>query len=160
MASRCFISASEARYSLHRAHGLEVHPQQLAQGAALAQPGMGRALRGRMRQAPDDRAHRRRAQRPVDSQLGQKARQAQLRQRPQSDLLDAHASRARQFQGIDVHRLNVARRRRLVRRFRRRRRGPSQQLRGDALGLLLDRCWRVVKQRRLAVEDLVDALAQ
>ena len=40
---------------LHRPHGLEIHPQQLAQRAALAQPGMGRALRARLRQAPHHR---------------------------------------------------------------------------------------------------------
>ena len=83
-----------------------------------------------------------------------------MRQRPQSHLLDAHASRTCQFQGIDVHRLHVARRRRLVQRFPARRRGSRQQLRGDALGLLLDGRGRVVEQRRLTVEDLVDALAQ
>ena len=112
---------------LHRPHGLEVHPQQLAQGAALAQPGMGRPLRGRMRQAPDDRTHRRRAHRPVHPQLGQQVHQAQLRQCPQSHLLDAHASRTCQFQGIDIHRLQVAPRWRDV-RLPQRKRHPDHRV--------------------------------
>ena len=33
-------------------------------------------------------------------------------------------------------------------------------MRGDTLGFFLERRWRVVEQRRLAVANLVDALAQ
>ena len=145
---------------LHRPHGLEVHPQQLAERTALAQPRMGRPLRGGMRQTADDRTHRRRAQRPVHPQLGHQLHQAQLRQRPQTHRFDADAARAHQVQGIDIHRLQVAPGRCAVCGCLGRRRAAGQQLRGDALGFFFERGGRLVEQGRLTVEDLIDALAQ
>ena len=139
---------------LHRAHRLEIHAQQLPQGAALAQPGVGGPFGGRIRQPPDDRARRRGAQRAVDPQLGQQLHQPQLPEGPQPGLLHAEASRARQLKRIDIHRLHVAR------RVRGRGRRARQQLRADALRLAFDRRRGVLQQRRLTELDRLDALAQ
>ena len=139
---------------LHRPHGLEVHAQQLPQGAALAQPGVRGPLRGRVRQPRHDRGHRRRAQRRVDAQGRQQLHQAQPLDRPQPHLLDAHAARARQLERRHVHADRIARRLGVP--------GPAagQQLRGDPLRFFLNRSRRIVDERRLAVQDLVDAPAQ
>ena len=139
---------------LHRAHRLEIHPQQLPNGAALAQPGVGGPFGGRIRQPPDDRARRRGAQRAVDAQLRQQLHQPQLPQGPQPGLLHAEASRARQLKRIDIHRLHVARRGPV------RGRRARQQLRADALRLAFDRPRGVLQQRRLTEQDRLDALAQ
>ena len=81
---------------LHRADGLEVDAEQLAEAAARLQPAVRRALRGRLGQTPDDGAGRRGAQRAVHAQVSQQRRQVHLLERPQADLLDADAAGADQ----------------------------------------------------------------
>ena len=139
---------------LHRPHGLEVHTQQLPQGTALAQPGVGGPLRGRIRKPGHDRGHRRRAQRRVDAQGGQQLHQAQPLDRPQPHLLDAHTARARQLERRHIHTDRIAHRLGVPRP------AAGQQLRGDPLRFFLDGSRRIVDERCLAVQDLVNAPAQ
>ena len=67
------------------------------------------ALGGRVGHAPDDDTGRRRAQRAVDPEAGQQVRQADLVERPQTELLDADAAGADQAQRVDVDPLDVGR---------------------------------------------------
>ncbi len=138
---------------LHRPHGLEVDAEQLAGGAAPAQPAHRGPLRGRVRHARDDRAERRVAQRGADAERLEQGRQAELAQRPQRGALDADRARPRQRQAADGDRLDAG-------GGFRRRRAAGQQLLGDALRLGLRGGRRVAEQVALAVEDLLDALAQ
>ena len=139
---------------LHRAGSLEVHLEQLPQRAALGKPGVRRPLRGRIGQPRHDRTHRRRTQGRVDPQPGQQLHQTQALERPQPHLLDTDATRARQRKRIHIHRDQIARRLGVPRP------APRQELRRNPLCLGFDRLRHVVEQRRLAVEDLVDAPAQ
>ena len=138
---------------LHGAHGLEVDAEQLAGGAALAQPAHRRALRGRLRHARDDRAERRVAQRGVDAERLQQGRQAEFAGRPQRGVLDADGARPRQRQAVDGDRLDAA-------GGVRRRRAAGEQLRGDALRLRLHGLRGLREELDAAVEDLFDALAR
>ena len=106
-----------------------------------------------MRHARHDRAERRVAQRRVDAERLQQRRQAEPAQRPQGGVLHADAARARQRQAADGDLLDAA-------GVAARRRAAGQQLLGDALRLGLHRGRRVAEQVALAVEDLLDALAQ
>ena len=139
---------------LHGAHGLEVDAEQLAGGAALAQPAHRRPLRGRLRHARDDRAERRVAQRGVDAERLQQRRQAEFAERPQRGVLDADGARPRQRQAVDGDRLDAAG------GVVRRRRAAGQQLRRDALRLRLHGLRGVREELDAAVEYLFDALAQ
>ena len=141
---------------LHRADGLEVDAEQLAEAAARLQPAVGRALGGRLGQTPDDGADRRGAQRAVDAQLGQQGRQAQLLQGPQADLLDADAAGADQAQRVDVDRLDVCRPggRSLHER------AAGDQLCGYALRFVFDGGRAVGDQGRLAGQDVVESGAE
>ena len=66
MASRCLISASEARYNCIAPSRLEIHAQNSPR--ALRSPNQAWVpFGGRIRQPPDDRARRRGAQRAVDA---------------------------------------------------------------------------------------------
>ena len=141
---------------LHRADGLEVDAEQLPEAAAFLQPAVGRALRRRLGQASDDGAGRRRAQRAVDTQLGQQRRQAQLLQRPQADLFDPDAAGADQAQRVDVDRLHVCRPGgRCPRRC-----AAGDQLCGYPLRFVFDGGRAIGHQGRLAGQDVVDAGAQ
>ena len=139
---------------LHRADGLEVHAEQLPQAAAVLQPAVRRALRGRKGQTPDEGADRRRAQGAVDAQRGQQRRQAQLLERPQADLLHTDAAGADQAQRVDVHRLHVCR------SGGRSARAADYQLRGDPLRFLVYGGRAIGYQRRLARQGVGDAGAQ
>ena len=141
---------------MHRADGLEVDAEQLAEAATSLQPAVRRTLRGRLGQASDDGAGRRGAQRAVDTQLGQQGRQAQLLQGPQADLLDADAAGADQAQRVDVDRLHVGRPggRSLHRR------AAGDPLCGYALRFVLDGGRAIGHQGRLAGQDVVDAGAE
>ena len=141
---------------LHGADGLEVDPEQLAEAAVVLEPAMRLALGGWMGHAPDDDAGRRRAQRAVDPQAGQQVRQADLVERPQTELFDADAARAGQAQRVDVDPLDVGR---LSGRHARLR-TAGEQLRGDALGFVLDGGRAIGHQRRLTAEHIGDAGAQ
>ena len=143
---------------LHRADGLEVHAQQLADRAAPAQPAVRGPFRGRERHARDDRTERRVAQRGVDAERLQQGRQPQLRERPQGDVLRADAAWPHQGQGVDRHRLQVAGRLRVAGRGRLR--AAGDQLRDDALRLALDVRRHVVEQVGLPRERRLDALAE
>ena len=136
---------------LHRADGLEVDAEQLAEAAAFLQPAVRGALRGRLGQASDDGAGRRGAQRAVDAQLGQQGRQAQLLQGPQADLLDADAAGADQAQRVDVDRLHVCRPGcRSLHRC-----AAGDQLCGYALRFAFDGGRAIGHQGRLAGQDVV-----
>ena len=138
---------------LHRADGLEVDAEQLAEAAAFLQPAVRGALRGRLGQASDDGAGRRGAQRAVDAQLGQQGRQAQLLQGPQADLLDADAAGADQAQRVDVDRLHVCRPGcRSLHRC-----AAGDQLCGYALRFAFDGGRAIGHQGRLAGQDVVAA---
>ena len=109
-----------------------------------------------MGQTPHEGAGRRRAQRAVDAEVGQQGGQAQLLQRPQSDLLDADAAGADQTQRVDVDGLHVGpfgcRSARLY--------AAGDQLRGCALRFAFDRVRALGDQGRLSGQDLLDAGAQ
>ena len=92
----------------HRSHGGELHPQQLAQGAAFAEPAPGGALGARSCHARDDRAHGRSAHRRAHPQLLEQRAKPELLHRPQSHVLDADRAGANQLQRIDVDVLDVA----------------------------------------------------
>ena len=141
---------------LHRSHGLEVDLEQLAEGAAFAQPAPGGALRARTCHAGDDRADGRRAQRRADPQLLEQATKPELVHRPQPDLLHAHAPRAHKLERIDVDSLDIV----LVGR-----RGDAgalagEQLGGDALGVGFEFRGAIGGELELSAEHLVDAPAQ
>ena len=141
---------------LHRTDGFEVDAEQLPEAAARLQPAVRRTLRGGLSEAPDNDAGRRRAQGAVDAQLGEQGRQAQLLQRPQAELLDPDAAGTDQTQRVDIDPLHVG-------RFGGRpvpRCTAREQLRGDALGLVLDGGRALGEQGRLAGQDVVDASAQ
>ena len=117
---------------------------------------MRRALRRRVGQAPDEDAGRRRPQRPVDAQLRQQGGQAQLRERPQADLLHPDAAGANQAQRADVDRLDVG-------RSGIRHTGvcaAGDQLRGNPLRFPVHGRWAIGHQRHLAGQDVDDAGAQ
>ena len=142
---------------LHGAHRFKVHPQQLAQGAALTQPGMGGPFRPRRRQAPDHRPQRGGPLRPGQPQSRQQGRHAQLLQRPQAHCFHPHCARPQQRQGIDRHAVHI-----IPRRFPHgRRRGAGQQLGGDPLcfGLQRRRTSRI-QHVGLAGQHLLDAGTQ
>ena len=141
---------------LHRAGGLEVDAEQLSEAAALLQPAVRRALRGGMGETPDDDSGRRRAQGAVDAEVGEQRRQAQLLQRPQSELLDPDASGAEQTQRVDIEGLHVGRSGRHAARLG----AADDQLPGDALGFVFDGVRAIGDQGRLAGQDVVDAGAQ
>ncbi len=88
---------------LHRAHGLEVDPQQFAQAAAFTQPSVRRPFRCGRGQTPDNRSRRGGAQGAIDAQTLEQFPQPQPVHRPQTGLLHAHRTRARQFQRIHLH---------------------------------------------------------
>ncbi len=139
---------------LHRPHGFAVHAQQLAQTAVPAQPAVGLALAGRVRQTPHDRPGRRRPQRAVDAKLFQQPHQPDPLHGPKPHLFHACAARPGQFHGIGVDRhAGPARPGRLAQAAR-------QQQRRDALRLRLHRRGDIVEQPRLPVEQIVDARAQ
>ena len=109
-----------------------------------------------MGHAPDDDPGRRCAQRAVDTQAGQQVRQADLVERPQTQLLDTDAAGADQAQRVDVDPLDVGRC-----AGRHARLGAAgEQLRGDALRFLLDGGRAVGHQRCLAAQHVGDAGAQ
>ena len=139
---------------LHRAHGLEVHAEQFADGAALAQPAVRGAFGGRERHARDDRAERRVAQRRVDAERREQRRKAEFAERPQRDVLDADRARPGQHQGVHGDRVDAAAGVAVARGT------PGEELRDDALRLALDVPGHVVEQLRLAGQRLLDALAQ
>ena len=92
----------------HHAHGLEVRARQLAEGAALAQPAPGGALRSRRRHAGDDRSHGRGTQRTVEAPLFQELAESELLHRPQPDMFDAHRARSHHLEGIHIHAVHHA----------------------------------------------------
>ncbi len=84
------------------AHGLAVAAEQLAQGAALAQPVPRGALGGRRGHAADEVAEDGGALRTGQAQLLEQGRRTELPHGPQGDVLDADRARADQLQGVDV----------------------------------------------------------
>ena len=92
---------------LHRPHGLEVHFQQLAQGAALTQPAPGGAFRARARHAGDNRADGGGAQRCPDAQLLEQGTKPELVHRSQPDVLHPDRARADEFERIDIDALDI-----------------------------------------------------
>ena len=108
MASRCAISASEARYRRIGPKVAKLHPQQLAKRAALTEPAPGGALGARLCHARDDRADSRGAHRRAHSELLEQRAKPELLDGPQSHVLDADRARANQLQGIDFDMLDVA----------------------------------------------------
>ena len=83
------------------AHGLEVAAEQLAQGAALAQPVPRGALGGRRGHAADEVAEDGGALRTGQAQLLEQGRRTELPHGPQGDALDADRARADQLQAAD-----------------------------------------------------------
>ena len=141
---------------LHRPHGLEVHLQQLAQGAALTEPAPGGALGARTRHARDNGADGRCAQRRADAELLEQGAQPELIHRPQCDMLDADRARAHEFERIDVDALDIV--------FVGRRGGAGalagEELGGDALGVRFEFRGAIGVELELSGEHLVDAPAQ
>ena len=138
----------------HRAQALEVHPEQLARGRALAQPAPGRAFRARRRHAADDRGHRRGALRRVEPQAFQQPLETELLHRPKPDMLDARRTRTHRLRAVHVDRLNVRTTDGIGRR-------AAQQLRGNPLRLPFHVFGTgELDQRDLAVEQLPDPGAQ
>ena len=141
---------------LHRPQGLEVHFQQLAQGAAFAQPAPGGALGARTCHAGDDRADGCAAQRRADPQLLEQGTKPELVHRPQPDVLHADRSRAQELERIDVDSLDIV--------FVGRRGGAGalagEQLGGDALGVRFEFRGAIGVELELTGEHLVDAPAQ
>ena len=125
----------------HRPEGGELHPQQLAQGAALAEPAPGGALGARLCHARDDRADGGGAHRRAHPQLLEQRAKPELLHRPQSHVFDADRAGANQLQGVDVDVLDVA--------SPARRRGAGadalmgEELGGDALGVRFQRRWAI-----------------
>ena len=141
---------------LHGSHGLEVHLQQLAQGATLAEPAPGGALGARTCHAGDNGADGRCAQRRADAQRLEQGAQPELVHRPQCDMLDADRARAHEFERIDVDALDIV----CVGR-----RGGAGALAGeesggDALGVRFERRGAIGVELELPGEHLVDASAQ
>ncbi len=83
------------------AHGLAVAAEQLAQGAALAQPVPRGALGGRRGHAAYEAAEDGGALRTGQAQLLEQGRRTELPHGPQGDALDADRARADQLQGVD-----------------------------------------------------------
>ena len=142
----------------HRPEGGELHPQQFAQRAALAEPAPGGAFGARLRHARDDRAHGGGAHRRAHPEFGEQRAQPELLHRPQSHVLDADRAGANQLQGIDVDVLDVA-------PTPCRRGGGAdalvgEQLGGDALGVRFERRRAIGGQGELTGEEVVDAPAQ
>ena len=126
----------------HHAHGLEVRVQQLAKGAALAQPAPGGALRSRRRHAADDRSHGRGAQRTVEAQPLQEFAKSELLHGPQPGLFDAHRARPHHLQGVHIHAVHLAARGpRTIRR-------AADKLRRDALRLAFHHLGTCQRQHR------------
>ena len=114
------------------AHGLAVAAEQLAQGAALAQPVPRGTLGGRRGHAADEAAEDGDALRTGQAQLLEQGRRTELPHGPQGDVLDADRARADQLQAADDD----------PRQGGRRAHGGDaglHQLGGAALGLVLDR---------------------
>ena len=127
---------------LHRADGLEVDVEQLAEAAARLQSGASRAPR-RAGETPDNVAGRRRAQGALTPPAAG---------RPNCSSAPALRRCGAQTQRVDIDPLHC----------RSGRRGPvrrERQLRGDALGFVLDGGRAIGDQGRLAGQ-VVDASAQ
>ncbi len=137
-----------------QAHGLAVAAEQLAQGAALAQPVPRGALGGRRGHAADEAAKDGGALRTGQAQLLEQGRRTELPHGPQGDVLDADRARADQLQGVDVD----------PRQGGRRAHGGDaglHQLGSAALGLVLDRGGAGPElEGALGGEDALDAGAQ
>ena len=120
---------------LHRPHGLEVHLQQLAQGAAFAEPAPGGAFGARARHAGDNRANGGGAQRCTGPQLLEQGTKPELVHRPQPDVLHPDRARADEFERIDVDALDIG----SVGRHGGTGALAGERLGGDALGVRFER---------------------
>ena len=157
MASRCAISASEARY--RRIGPIVAKSTSSSSPRALRSPSQRRVARGaRACHARDDRADGGGAQRRTDAELLKPRAQAELVHRPQGEVFHADRARADQLQGVDIDVLDVA----AVSRGR----GDGadalvgEQLGGDVLGVRFERRGTIARQWHLAAEEFVDAPAQ
>ena len=142
----------------HGAHSGEVHAQQLAQGAALAQPVPGGAFRARSCHARDDRAGGGGAHRRAHTELVEQRAQSEPVHGPQGDVLDADRARSNEFQGVDVDVLEV-------RSPARRRVGGADALKGeelcgDTLSVGFEHRRAIGRQWELPDDQFVDASAQ
>ena len=137
---------------LHRPHGLEIDPEQLAKRASFAQPAPRRAFRARAGHAGDDRANRGRAKRRGHGKLVEPGAKPELVHRPQPHVLHADRARADELERIDIHALDVGSFAGGA--------GACEQLGGDALRVRLQPRGAVVLQCELTGEDLIDPPAK
>ena len=128
-----------------KAQGLVVHVQQLAQPAALSQPGVGGQLRGRRGHAPDNRAQGRGPLRTGEAQQLQQSHKIHLPHGPQGRRFNPHGTRTHQGHGIHIHRMKFRFPASIHTRRGSRRSPcrsmllpPGHQLGGDALRMVLD----------------------
>ena len=138
----------------HQAQALEVHPEQLAETATVAQPPPSGPFRSGLCHAPDDQRQGCRSLPTVESQPLQKLLQLHLPHGPQPHMLHPHRARPYQLQGVHIHRLHIAapalcRRRAL------------HQLHGDPLRFALHGLrTSQLHQHRLRIDQLFDPRAQ
>ena len=141
-------------------HGLVVEADQLAQGRALLQPGVRGELAARVGHAGDDVAHGRGDLRSVQAELGELVLEGATAHHRQRRMLDSHAARAHQIEGIEVDLLVAARLERirpgcLGGRDARRRGAQRNQLRCIALRQSLGRLGqRRIEQGALTPQQL------
>ena len=138
----------------HQAQALEVHAEQLAESAAVAQPPPSGPFRSGLCHASDDQRHGCRPLPTVEPKAFQTFVQPHLLHGPKPDVLHPHRARAHQLQRVHIHGLHIP-----SAAFRPRR--PAHQLHGDPLGLPFH-LFRTpqLHQHRLRVDQLFDARAQ